>query len=150
MHVEDGSLPFQSFHLFNSAVKKWYDYTNCSHTLYRLSSQYLIPQESVTQNQDSHNRKQKMYTCKLVLSLSWACIEQESTIIANAAFITTFSRIFTLLLRGALLVISHGHPVLFPFWNTRCIKANGNHRSNFVMVCWINIQSKAFLTTYFI
>ena len=69
MHVEDGSLPFQSFHLFNSAVKKWYDYTNCSHTLYRLSSQYLIPQESVTQNQDSHNRKQKMYTCKLVLSL---------------------------------------------------------------------------------
>lgn len=138
MHVEDGSLPFQSFHLFNSAVKKWYDYTNCSHTLYRLSSQYLIPQESVTQNQDSHNRKQKMYTCKIVLSLY------------QAAFIATFSRIFTLLLGGALLVISHGHPVLFPFWNTHCLKANGNHRSNFDMVCWINIQSKAFLTAYFI
>lgn len=139
MHVEDGSLiPFQSFHLFNSAVKKWYDYTNCSHTLYRLSSQYLIPQESVTQNQDSHNRKQKMYTCKLVLSLY------------RAAFIATFSRIFTLLLGGAFLVISHGHPLLFPCWNTHCLKANGNHRSNFVMVCWINIQSKAFLTAYFI
>ena len=37
--------------------------------IYRLSSQYLIPQESVIENQDSHNRKQKMYTCKLVLSL---------------------------------------------------------------------------------
>ena len=38
--------------------------------IYRLSSQYLIPQESVIENQeDSHNRKQKMYTYVLVLSL---------------------------------------------------------------------------------
>ena len=30
--------------------------------IYSLSSQYLIPQESVIENQeDSHNRKQKMY-----------------------------------------------------------------------------------------
>ena len=38
--------------------------------IYRLSSQYLIPQESVIENQeDLHNRKQKMYACVLVLSL---------------------------------------------------------------------------------
>lgn len=82
--------------------------------IYRLSSQYLIPQESVIENQeDSPNRKQKMYTYVLVLSFYRAGIN--NFIIRNATFIAIFSRIFTLLLGGALLVVSHGHPVLFPF-----------------------------------
>ena len=47
--------------------------------IYRLSSQYLIPQESVIENQeDSHNRKQKMYRYVLVLSFYRAGINNYS------------------------------------------------------------------------
>lgn len=47
--------------------------------IYRLSSQYLIPQESVIENQeDSPNRKQKMYTYVLVLSFYRAGINNYS------------------------------------------------------------------------
>lgn len=129
-------LPLKSDMIIQTVVTH---YTDSVLNTWFLKNQLLRIKTRTTENK----------RCTLV-SLSWACIEQESTIIANAAFIATFSRIFTLLLGGALLVISHGHPLLFSSWNTRCIKANGNHRSNFDMVCWINIQSKTFLTAYFI
>lgn len=128
--------------MFNLATKKndivtWY--TDSVLNTWFLKNQLLRIKTRTTENK----------RCTHV-SLSWACTEQESTVIVNATFIATFSRIFTLLLGGALLVISHEQPLLFPCWNTHCLKANQNHRSNFDMVCWINIQSKAFLTAYFI
>ena len=130
--------------MFNLATQKndivtWYT-ASVLNTWFLKNQLLRIKKTHTTEN------KRCTCTCKLVLSLYRAGINNYW----KYHFYSHIFQDFHIIVEWGLLVISHGHHLLFLFWNTRRLKAKGNHRSNFSMICLINIQSKAFLTAYFL